>query len=164
MKKVLAFFAMVVMMTTLTRGAVAQAAQPELATQPELTVEISDVTVEKLSLDERGARVSYTPTTYRKTFTFRIDGEIIATATEECEVWHYSDGKVHLYTRSISLTHGINYTVTKSYGSIVNTDGSLSYTTGDRVHIYSATGSTWNFAIDFRITPTTAADFSCYGV
>lgn len=157
MKKVLAFFTMIVMITTLTKGAMVQAAQPEL------TVERSGMTVVELPRTQSDSRVSYTPYRYRESFTFRIDGVVVATATAECEVWHYTDGKVHLYNRTISTTGTANYTSYRTYGSIVNTDGSLSYTTGDRVVIYDE-AYTWRYAIDFRITPTTSGSFSCYGV
>ena len=55
-------------------------------------------------------------------------------------------------------TYDAGYT----YGRIVNTDGSLSYTTGDRVHIIGYDDS-WDYAIDFRVTPSDAS-FSCYEV
>lgn len=157
MKKVLAFFAMIIMMTTLTQGATAHAAQPVL------TVERGGLTVVELPREQSNSKVSYTPYRYSETFTFRLDGIVAATATAECVVWHYSDGKVHLYSRNINMTQSANYTVYRTYGSIVNTDGSLSYTTGDRVVIYDE-AYTWRYAIDFRITPTTSGSFSCYDV
>ena len=157
MKKVLAFLAMIVMMATLPRGVTVKAAQPTL------TVEQGKLTVVELPRTQSDSKVSYTPYEYSQTFTFKIDGAAIATATAECEVWHYTDGKVHLYTRTISTTSILNYTAYATYGSKVNTDGSLSYTTGDRVTIIGPAGS-WRYAIDFRITPTTSGSFSCYGV
>ncbi|MBR2407480.1 MAG: hypothetical protein IKB07_00825 [Lachnospiraceae bacterium] len=157
MKKVLAFFSMIIMMTTLTQGVTVKAAQPTL------TVEQGKLTVVELPRTQSDSKVSYTPYEYSQTFTFKMDGVVIATATAECEVWHYSDGKVHLYNRTISTIGTANYTSYRTYGSIVNTDGSLSYTTGDRVVIYDE-AYTWRYAIDFRITPTTSGSFSCYGV
>lgn len=157
MKKILAFLAMIVMMTTLTQGATVQAAQPKL------TVEKGELAVVELLREQSGSRATYTPYQYSQTFTFKIDGVVIATATAECEVWHYTDGKVHLYNRTISTIGTANYTSYRTYGSIVNTDGSLSYTTGDRVVIYDE-AYTWRYAIDFRVTPTTSGYFSCYGV
>ena len=104
----------------------------------------------------------YTAYEYSESFNFTLNGTWVARADASCIVWHYTDGKVHLYQRTITVTRLATYDASRTYGRIVNTDGSLSYTTGDRAHIYSLT-NTWDFAIDFRVTPTEAS-FNCYEV
>ena len=89
------------------------------------------------------SRASYTVYSYTDGFNFYLDGLHVATANIECIVYHYTDGKVHLYQRTITLRRLMTYDAARTYGSIVNTDGSLSYTTGDRVHIYGLT-NTWD--------------------
>lgn len=105
---------------------------------------------------------SYTVHRYTDAFEFYLDGEWIARADVEAIVWHYTDGKVHLYQRTISVSRLVNDDAARIYGSIVNTDGSYSYTTGDRVHLYLDEG-TLSFAIDFYVSATEAY-FSCYEV
>lgn len=116
--------------------------------------------------DEEGlpliANASYEPFRYSESFDIYIDGGWVARADAECIVWHYTDGKVHLYHRTITVRRLSTYDAVRTYGSIVNTDGSLSYTTGDRVRII-AYMDYWDFAIDFRVTPTEAS-FDCYEV
>jgi hypothetical protein len=109
-----------------------------------------------------GTNASYTAYRYTDAFEFYFDGEWVARADVEATVWHYTDGKVHLYQRSISVSRLANYDAARIYGSIVNTDGSYSYTTGDRVHLYLDAG-TWSYAIDFYVS-NTEAYFSCYEV
>lgn len=104
---------------------------------------------------------SYTAYRYSETFSFYDGDVLLATADAVCIVWHYTDGKVHLYSRTITMTRYVSgIDVTKSYGSIVNTDGSLSYTSGDKVMISNGAQTLW-FALDFYVTPNDA-DFSCY--
>lgn len=153
---------------------VAQAAEGEMTVVPagQRTVrQLTEAEVAQLELTQASegivnvppaSRASYTVYSYTDGFEFRLDGEHVATANIECIVYHYDDGKVHLYSRSITARRIISFDVARTYGRIVNTDGSLSYTTGDRVHIYGIVG-TWNYAIDFRVTPTDAS-FSCYEV
>lgn len=105
---------------------------------------------------------SYTAYEYAQTFDFSLNGSWVAQADAKCIVWHYTDGKVHLYNRTITVRRLATYDASRTYGRIVNTDGSLSYTTGDMVHLYGLT-STWDYAIDFRVTPTEAS-FDCYEV
>ena len=112
--------------------------------------------------DISSTRASYTAYEYAQTFDISLDGSWVAQAEEKCIVWHYTDGKVHLYNRTITVTRLATYDASRTYGRIVNTDGSLSYTTGDMVHLYGLT-NTWDFAIDFRVTPTEAS-FDCYEV
>jgi len=108
------------------------------------------------------SNASYTAYRYTDAFEFYLDGMWIARVDVEAIVWHYTDGKVHLYSRSIGVTRLSDNDAARVYGSIVNTDGSYSYTTGDRVHLYLDQG-TWSFAIDFYVS-NTEAYFSCYEV
>lgn len=105
---------------------------------------------------------SYTAYRYSQTFDF-YDGDVrVARAVPECIVWHYTDGKVHLYSRTMTASSIQDYNIVKTYGQIVNTDGSLSYTSGDSVYISSFVAN-WEYAIDFRATPTEQS-FSCYAI
>lgn len=105
---------------------------------------------------------SYEVHEYSQTFDFYLNGDWAAAAHASCIVYRYSDGKVHLASRTISIERLTSFSATKSYGSIVNTDGSVSYTTGDRVTIYNYT-NIWTFAIDFAATPT-GQSFTCYEI
>lgn len=105
---------------------------------------------------------SYTVYRYTDAFEFYVDGEWIGRADVEAIVWHYTDGKVHLYQRTIRVSRLADYDADRTYGSIVNTDGSYSYTTGDRVYIYGYMED-WTFAIDFYVS-NTEAYFTCYEV
>lgn len=105
---------------------------------------------------------SYTAYRYTETFDFYKEDLRIARAAVECIVWEYTDGKVHLYSRTITPSRIMNYEIYRTYGRIVNTDGSLSYTTGDSVNISSFVEE-WDYAIEFRITPSDYS-FSCYQI
>lgn len=108
-------------------------------------------------------RVAYTEHEYTKTYGFYDGSVLLATATMRCIVWRYTDGKVHLYSRGITTTReATSIGIAREYGSIVNTNGSRSYTTGDRIYLsknlYNKT-----FAIEFYVTPFDMG-FSCYEV
>ncbi len=105
---------------------------------------------------------SYTPYEYSRTYEFYEGNRAIGDAEIVCVVWRYTDGKVHLYRRTITTGARPTYDASRTYGSMVNTDGSLSYTTGDRVQMHSVL-QTWTYAIDFRVTPSEYS-FSCYEV
>ena len=106
------------------------------------------------------SNTSYTPYRYSESFNFYYEGDWVARADAECVVWHYTDGKVHLYSRSIQLTKLVTIGGARIYGSIVNTDGSYSYTTGDTVYLYLDEG-TWAYVIDFYVDATEGY-FNCY--
>lgn len=105
---------------------------------------------------------SYVAHEYSQTFDFYLDGTWIAAAHASCIVYRYADGKVHLASREISIERLTSFGASKTYGSIVNTDGSVCYTTGDEVHIFNYT-NTWKYAIDFAATPT-GQSFNCYEI
>lgn len=72
-----------------------------------------------------------------------------------CTVWDYPDGKVHLYSRTMSLTVTPGYEDSYlTYGSIFNTDGSYSGTTGDRVCLSDGVNSA-HFGLYFYVTTET---------
>lgn len=124
----------------------------------EMSQEIRSGAVSELST----ADSSYTAYEYSESFNFYFDGDWVARADARCIVWHYTDGKVHLYQRSIQVTKLISIGAARMYGDIVNTDGSYSYTTGDRVHLFLDEG-TWSYAIDFYVSGDNG-DFNCYRV
>ena len=80
----------------------------------------------EISMPTYDTTLSYTVYEYSDTFGFYDDDVLITTAEEVGVVWRYSDGKVHLYSRSITVSYLSSHYATKSYGSIVNTDGSYS--------------------------------------
>lgn len=176
MKRVKALFAIVIAILIFADCSVAQAAESDVTvTAREMEVrELSHDEVESLSGELQleivggaeseisAATSSYTAYEYSQTFDFSLNGSWVAQADAVCIVWHYTDGKVHLYNRTITVRRLTTYDAARVYGRIVNTDGSLSYTTGDRVHIYGLT-STWDYALDFRVTPDDA-EFTCYEI
>ncbi len=123
---------------------------------------MSRETMKDERMDNLSTTSSYTAYEYSESFNFSLGNTWIARADAKCIVWHYTDGKVHLYNRTITVTRLATYDASRTYGRIVNTDGSLSYTTGDRVHLYGDL-DIWDYAIDFRVTPTEAS-FDCYEV
>lgn len=165
MKKWKIFLALLVVIgIVLVNCSVAEAAEDE-----EFTVIHVGRTVERISDDElteiaqevigedigeqKYSNTSYTAYRYTDTFEYYLRGDMLARANAECIVWHYTDGKVHLYQRTIQLIKSVTIGAARIYGSIVNTDGSYSYTTGDRVYLYLDEG-TLSFAIDFYVSAT----------
>lgn len=176
MKRIKALFAILVIGLIMADCSVTYAAETGVAINAgELSIrELSEVEIDAIIGEDSSegfetaassmsaTRASYTAYEYAQTFDISLDGTWVAQANAKCIVWHYTDGKVHLYNRTITVTRLATYDASRTYGRIVNTDGSLSYTTGDRVHLYGDM-ATWNFAIDFRVTPTEAS-FNCYEV
>lgn len=84
-----------------------------------------------------------------------VNGELVAWVDVDCTVWDYPDGKVHLYSRTMSLTVTPGYEDSYlTYGSIFNTDGSYSGTTGDRVCLSDGVNSA-HFGLYFYVTTQT---------
>ncbi len=177
MKKVKVLLALIVMMLVLiTDCSIAQAAENSITVTSEgVTVrELSQAEIAELSdelivgtidgerMESMATTSSYTAYEYSESFNFSLGDRWVARADAVCIVWHYTDGKVHLYSRTISVERLASFDADRTYGRIVNTDGSLSYTTGDRVRIIDYMDY-WDFAIDFRVTPTEAS-FDCYEV
>lgn len=177
MKKIKVVLAIIMVLCgTLSNSSVARAAETGI------TVVESDTTVSKMTMAEWNEYVSrekmsvgktddisqatrdtsYTAYRYTKAYDFYSGDLRIARAEVECIVWHYTDGKVHLYSRTITPSRLPDYEIYRTYGRIVNTDGTLSYTTGDSVNISSFVEE-WDYAIDFRITPSEHS-FSCYQI
>lgn len=110
---------------------------------------IGDISMSNPSTSSRG---SYTEKVLQCTHDVYVNGNRVFSVNEACTVWYYSDGKVHLYRRTLS---GVSWSSTTTgeltYGSIVNTDGSRSYTSGDRVLVMRyATAKT--YSLDFYVT------------
>lgn len=168
--------AIVIMVVAMANGSVAQAAEEGLTVRAgELRVtELSAAELEALTGEltqeviggeislPQATTASYTAYQYSQTFDFYDGDTWMAQADATCVVWHYTDGKVHLYQRTITVSRSSAYEASRSYGSIVNTDGSYSYTTGDRVYVFDD-ADTWTYAIDFYACPT-EQHFSCYEV
>ncbi len=168
MKRIKAVVALVVVMAmTVLHCSVAQAAQGdvdvvvgEFKDRMLSAEEINDLPADvKNAMEKEGfsvalaAKSSYVVHEYSQSFDFHLGDARVARAEASCIVWRYTDGKVHLYNRTITVKRVANYNVVRTYGSIVNTDGSLSYTTGDRISISNFT-NTWLYALDFYATPT----------
>lgn len=84
-----------------------------------------------------------------------LNDERIAWVNVVCTVWDYPDGKVHLYSRTMSLTVTPGFEGSYlTYGSIFNTDGTYSGTTGDRVCVTDGT-HTAHFGLYFYVTTQT---------
>jgi len=178
MKKIKAFIATVLVVgTVMGNSLVAQAAESGMtvvsAGNRRVEVlseeELSDVSLEMSqgglggTLNEpMASNASYTAYRYSESFNFYYEGDWVARADAECIVWHYTDGKVHLYQRSIQLTKSVTISAARIYGSIVNTDGSYSYTTGDRIHLYFYEGLC-TYALDFYVSGDDGY-FDCYRV
>ena len=156
--------------------AVAQASEYELAveshglevrelSQTEINALEDEMSLEMMDMEESSTMAtdsSYRVYEYSEIFDFSLEGTWVAQADERCIVYRYTDGKVHLYRRTITVTRLASFDADRTYGRIVNTDGSLSYTEGDRVTIIDY-DAFWDFAIDFRITPNEVS-FNCYEV
>lgn len=82
-----------------------------------------------------------------------VNDVLVAWVVEDCTVWYYTDGKVHLYRRVLTLHIGNTYFEPSyiRYGRIVNTDGSCSYTSGDEVTFSNGTRSQ-TYALEFYVT------------
>lgn len=84
--------------------------------------------------------------TDEKRFYYNENGEAVVVSSKQAIVWHYLNGKVHLYSRVIHVAGIGEYSSSyASYGQIINTDGSLSYTLGDTIEF--SDGET--YAYDF---------------
>lgn len=172
MKKMKVILALLLVVgIALARCSVAQAAEDEMVVvHAGRTVDVlGDDELIDISTEMIGgvngmmtSNTSYTAYRYTDVFEYFFNGEMVARANAECVVWHYTDGKVHLYQRSIQLIKSPTIGAARIYGSIVNTDGSYSYTTGDRIHLYLDEG-TWSYAIDFYVSGETGY-FTCYEV
>lgn len=178
MKKIKMMVAtLIVAVTVFSNCTVAYAAENELTVVSTGNMEVkqlSEIEVEQLNVTlstetlaggnelEITSNSSYTAYQYSDTFDFYLDETWIAAAHIVCVVYRYTDRKVHLASRQISLERLTTYDAFKTYGSIVNTDGSVCYTTGDRVTIYDYF-NTWRYAIDFAATPT-GQSFTCYEI
>lgn len=167
---------LVIMLVVLANGSVAQAAEPEIVVREEGISERLLTDAEVAALPTEAVQTladdnmvqplaedsSYQAYEYTNSYSFYRDDEKIAQADICCVVFRYTDGKVHLYSRTIDIGRLITYSVSRTYGSIVNTDGSVCYTTGDRVRIWNEY-YTWRYAIDFAATPT-GQSFHCYEI
>lgn len=176
MKKMKAAVAVIVLMVmVMANPSVAYAAEEGLTVIPGSITErvLSESEIEILSSEMlqmemiesnqiNATNSSYDVYEYSQVFDFYLDGTWIAQADAACIVYRYTDGKVHLYSRNIGLRSLAYYDGYITYGRIVNTDGSVCYTTGDSVTVYDFIDM-WTYAIDFSATPT-GQSFNCYAI
>lgn len=80
----------------------------------------------------------------------------VATVHSSYTVQYYTnENKVHLCGRTHTSTLcDSSYSIQLVYGKIVNTDGSISYTSGDKLNA-TKNGNEISFDINFVVTPTT---------
>lgn len=171
MKKIVAYLvAMLMVLSVSGECAIAQAASEDVwevrttetvLSETKVTEDVRDNLYQDDSVgySDTVLRGSYTEKVLQCTHDIYVNGTRVFSVEEACTVWYYSDGKVHLYRRTLIGSSWFGTTGTITYGSIVNTDGSLSYTSGDRVSvtrnatrkIYSlgfyVTGSDYNFSM-----------------
>lgn len=101
------------------------------------------------------------PETVDYTYTYRIFKRISALLEQTLThinltftIHDYGD-KVHLFTRRHYCDNTLSGVTTEvNYGYMVNTDGSRSYTTGDRVRIIDTEGNISIYGVDAEFTPT----------
>lgn len=96
--------------------------------------------------------------TNKRTYYYQVSPileRIIATLDTSYTVWYYTNGRVHLYTRSLtSKLYDTDFSAEVTYGSIINTDGSASYTLGDKFTLEKG-NEVYEYNIGFLVTPTT---------
>lgn len=82
-----------------------------------------------------------------------VDGEEVAVVSASYEVGYFENNKIHLYIRSLSrhVVHGYDSSYIH-YGTIINTDGSISYTAGDKFILIGNDINT-DISLDFIVTP-----------
>ncbi len=129
---------------------VLQPDRTQLNVTGEVVMEQTDV-----YLPDQQRDATHTERTLSARHEFLVNDELVAWVNVVCTVWDYPDGKVHLYRRTMSLTVTPGYEgCYLTYGSIFNTDGSYSGTTGDRVCITDGTNSA-HFGLYFYVTTET---------
>lgn len=164
MKKVVAVLvAMITVLSVSGRCTVVQAASEDVwevrttervISETKVTEDVRDNLYQEdsVSVPDTMLRGNYTEKVLQCPHDIYVNGNRVFSVDEICTVWYYSDGKVHLYKRTLS---GTPWTSTASgkitYGSIVNTDGSRSYTSGDRVLVIKNTTAK-TYVLDFYVT------------
>lgn len=105
-----------------------------------------------IDLPDVDLKASYTPVTLSNQRSYLKNGVMVASTYEEVEVWYYTTNQVHLYSRRIDSAHSFGYGLSHvNYGNIVNTDGSISYTSGDSFTVQSLTYQQLYF-LNFYVT------------
>lgn len=123
---------------------------------------VSEWVVEEAPLSENGistiaADYEARTLTNKRTYYYQISPileRIIATLDTSYTVWYYTNGKVHLYTRSLtSKLYDTDFSAQVTYGDMINTDGSASYTLGDKFTLTKG-NEIYEYNIGFVVTPT----------
>ena len=126
----------------------------------EICVELISVEITKNESSARGTQSDgYIPMNH--SYTYRVVKRIsplleqtLTYVTLTYVVYDYGD-KVHLYSRYHYCSNTLSGVTTEiNYGYTVNTDGSLSYTTGDRVKVIDTEGNVSIYDVDAEFTPT----------
>ncbi len=96
----------------------------------------------------------YTSTILSNTRSYYRNGNLVANVYEDYEVWYYSTGKVDLAGYSLGKSTASGYGSSDFvYGSVVNTDGSVSYTSGFQFEV-RGTFCTAVYDINLIVTPS----------
>jgi len=114
---------------------------------------IHSETVYDLPSDEM-TKESYTISHKTNSRDYYKGNTYAATLYEDYEVWYFDSGKVHIYSYSLSLSTASGFGSSEiTYGNIINTDGSVSYTEDFRVTIKGLFYNQVN-PFNFIVTPT----------
>lgn len=100
-------------------------------------------------------RLDYTEETYDNLFLYVYDDEEVAMFDQKVTVWRYSNNKVRIDSR-VFLKRIWDTRFSNSYfnaGSIVNTDGYMSYISGDVLRVSTPIGYD-DYSAIFQITMT----------
>lgn len=102
-----------------------------------------------------GTRADYQAKLHTYTKTIYVNDEYAAEVDANYEVWYFTDNKVHIYTRWLVKRTTSDYTESYfNYGTVVNTDGSFSYTNNDSFCLFGEDVD-YTFPLFFYVTPTT---------
>lgn len=113
----------------------------------------------KVTPPTRRDGTDYETKTHTYEFTLTQSGTVKLRATCAYTVYYYTDGKVHLFQRGISLSTTPDFQGSYfTYGSIMNSDGSNSGTLGDIVTAIQGS-SQWRYELIFSVDSTNGSRF-----
>lgn len=113
----------------------------------------------KVTPPTRRDGTDYETKTHTYVFTLTQSGTVKLRATCTYTVYYYTDGKVHLFQRGISLSTTPDFQGSYfTYGSIANTDGSNSGTLGDKITAIQGS-SQWRYELVFVVDSTDGPRF-----
>ncbi len=98
------------------------------------------------------ASAAYTTRTLTNTRNYLKNGNLVAATSESYTVYYYDNGKVHIAAHSISKNTAAGYGSSDFVlGTVVNTDGSVSYT---RDFKFVVNGTFYSVTYDFNFIVT----------